>query len=393
MFERILIRRMNPTATGNFVDVGFLCEAMLFYREVVLIADQAIARQMITDVGGDTFAALLENDFLRFHYTAEQHAIQSIADAEFSAVTVKSPSHYPATFFPKLLEDSLGRRTKAERVAKRILRHTKRLVHRNTLDDDFRAAIRNQAVIDRMVFALLHRYLRTPERLPTYSFVPHSNGRGAIQIETDIPWDKVNEEFHRFVSPSHSTLNTSLLLAQLLNWQVDLRFAAEHRAELATDPIYREVDQLELRAAIDSFRRSRGELDAFRDFTIDGRGIASAINSGARRVEEILPLLEKSRRFKQWIGALDGDTSLIKEYHRQVTEDSWVDKLPTKTVRFALFTCAGLALDAATTGGIATAAGVALGAVDTFYLDNLIKGWKPNQFVNGPYETFVRRNN
>jgi hypothetical protein len=39
--------------------------------------------------------------------------------------------------------------------------------------------------------------------------------------------------------------------------------------------------------------------------------------------------------------------------------------------------------------GLGTAAGVSVGIADTFYLDRLIKGWRPNLFIEGPYKTFV----
>ena len=33
--------------------------------------------------------------------------------------------------------------------------------------------------------------------------------------------------------------------------------------------------------------------------------------------------------------------------------------------------------------------GAALGAADSFLIDHLIKGYRPNQFVNGPLAKFV----
>ncbi len=41
-----------------------------------------------------------------------------------------------------------------------------------------------------------------------------------------------------------------------------------------------------------------------------------------------------------------------------------------------------MAADAIATGGVGTIAGVAIGALDTFYLDQLIQGWKPSQFID-----------
>jgi hypothetical protein len=34
-------------------------------------------------------------------------------------------------------------------------------------------------------------------------------------------------------------------------------------------------------------------------------------------------------------------------------------------------------------------AGLALGATDSFIVDRLLKGWRPNQFIEGPLRDFV----
>ena len=75
------------------------------------------------------------------------------------------------------------------------------------------------------------------------------------------------------------------------------------------------------------------------------------------------------------------DGGLLRTYYRDVTASSWVDKLPGKSLRFIFFTGAGILLDVAGTGGVGTAIGVAASAADTFLLDRMIQGWKPNQFV------------
>jgi hypothetical protein len=76
------------------------------------------------------------------------------------------------------------------------------------------------------------------------------------------------------------------------------------------------------------------------------------------------------------------ESDLIKEYYAEVTKETVADKLPGKTARFSVFTGLGLAADAVLTGGLGTVTGVSLGALDTFYLDKLLAGWKPNQFID-----------
>jgi hypothetical protein len=45
--------------------------------------------------------------------------------------------------------------------------------------------------------------------------------------------------------------------------------------------------------------------------------------------------------------------------------------------------------DAAAPTGLGTSAGISVGAADSLLLDRLIKGWKPNQFIDGPIREFT----
>jgi len=94
-----------------------------------------------------------------------------------------------------------------------------------------------------------------------------------------------------------------------------------------------------------------------------------------------MSVLKKSRDFKKWLSGVDPDQDLIKNYYAEVTKKTIVDKLPGKSVRWGIFTGAGLIADAVPTGGIGTVIGLGLGALDKFYLDKLITGWKPSQFI------------
>ncbi|NQU84350.1 MAG: hypothetical protein HQ541_01190, partial [Mariniphaga sp.] len=55
-----------------------------------------------------------------------------------------------------------------------------------------------------------------------------------------------------------------------------------------------------------------------------------------------------------------------------------------------IFTGAGIIADAVATRGIGTVIGLGLGALDTFYLDKLISGWKPNQFIEDEVKELLK---
>jgi hypothetical protein len=124
-------------------------------------------------------------------------------------------------------------------------------------------------------------------------------------------------------------------------------------------------------------------ISVFQEDVLDDLpNIRDAVNSGTRNFSDIVRLVEKAERFKKWLREQDEDEHLRKAYLREVLHVEWADTLPTKTLRWLLFTAAGLPLSAL--------ASLGLGAADAFLLDRVIRGWKPNQFIEGPLKDFVR---
>ena len=142
---------------------------------------------------------------------------------------------------------------------------------------------------------------------------------------------------------------------------------------------------------LDRYRRNVSQICTFQDFVFDdGRAISEAVNSGQRSFKDLLKLLDQADKFRAWVKSKPPDVNLAKEYLREITKSSWVDKLPGKSSRWAFFTGAGFILDALGAGGVGTATGLVLSAADSFILDRIIKGWKPNQFIEGPLQRFVK---
>jgi hypothetical protein len=81
------------------------------------------------------------------------------------------------------------------------------------------------------------------------------------------------------------------------------------------------------------------------------------------------------------------------DYCREVARVDWADKLPSKPLRWLLVNAAATALSGATGHPIAGAVVAnAISAADAFLLDKILKGWKPNQFIEGPLQQFLKLN-
>lgn len=120
----------------------------------------------------------------------------------------------------------------------------------------------------------------------------------------------------------------------------------------------------------------------FQDYVFDdARAISESINSGEKSFRDLYQLLIEAAKFKSWLKEQEPNQELFRAYFQEITKKSWVDKLPPKSIRWAIFNLAGLGIDALGAGGVGKLMGLTVSAFDEFLLDKIIKGWKPNQFI------------
>ena len=147
---------------------------------------------------------------------------------------------------------------------------------------------------------------------------------------------------------------------------------------------YKLIDQAALQAA------RTADIELFQQYVLnDSRAISSALNSGERTYVDLFVLLSKRNNFQTWQQEIERDHNLLSAYIKEVSSQSWIEKLPAKMTRFGFFTGAGILADLFITGGMGTTAGVAAGAFDCFVLDRLVRGPPPSKFVNGPLKKFA----
>jgi hypothetical protein len=136
--------------------------------------------------------------------------------------------------------------------------------------------------------------------------------------------------------------------------------------------------------------RDAAELDLFQEKVLpEGRKVREVINSGEASFADILPVIQKGRKFKDWLGARNPDESLLTEYFSEISKTSWIQSLPVKTFRWMTTGGLGIAAAAAFSPVAGTLAGLGLAAIDAFLIDQLLKGWRPDQFVDGSLTNFI----
>jgi hypothetical protein len=154
--------------------------------------------------------------------------------------------------------------------------------------------------------------------------------------------------------------------------------------------VYRSVRDRTLGHLASRCNRSIIQKNAFQELVFkENKSIREAFNGGEIDLESVMKAILEADKFKAWLIKQDIDSDLIKEYYKEVTKHSLIDRLPGKSVRWSIFTGLGIASDLLITGGIGTATGVCLSLLDAFVLERIIKGWKPNQFVEENLEKLI----
>lgn len=389
MFERICIPpKYNEGASFN---IGRMAEALLFYGEVLLILRYSSLKRLLQQCNPETLVRLLDHGRLKIKYT--HHMLGAISrgenlpNARYDFGLISSDKQRLDNALPSILQEITGKRGKGRRLGNKLIKFIEPISYDDGITKQIVSEVRSGEFITEYILRRLRRVDPRLSQEVIFNFQPLVEGEG-YPLQTNIDFGKLAE-----LAGNESKLNKpSAILAEYGTTIADLSLWLRHDTEVDVNDSQADVLQSRFDVLLSKFRGSDEVIRSFQDFVLDdSRAIQESINSGRRSLDEFCEILERSDRFASWVRGQAPDAKLVKSYYKEVTSDSWVDKLPSKATRWALFTGAGIALDLLTASGLGTATGVAISAFDSFVLDKLICGWKPNQFVNDELVHFTSK--
>jgi hypothetical protein len=388
------------------VDAGVIAETLLFYEHVHIVADESLLSDLLRVIGPHNLLTMLDLNIISLTYIRESLVVITNSQPSgmqfhnFGVVAIGSKTKKRlsnAEFIERAVERTLGKSRETKRVTKHLLNKItfRSLRNSKALPQGLPALVRGDLHDAAFVKKAVEHTIRTliPEVvLPdVWTFGVVFATDDSFIVGTNLDFEKINVQYHKIFPPEHSSLSPPLLLSFLSNARADAYFAADYMAEILTTPVASGIINAKFHELLAKRERSSGQIEMFQNqFLDDARAVREAINSGERSFEEFLVILEKAQKFKKWLGTRNPDTELLREYYKAVTVDSWVDRLPSKSLRFVLTTLAGIGADMLLpTGGIGTGVGVGVGALDAFLVDRFLKGWRPNQFIEGELRKFT----
>jgi hypothetical protein len=209
-------------------------------------------------------------------------------------------------------------------------------------------------------------------------------------IETNFDFGRLNEEYHKTIPPSHSSLSPEYLINHLLEARGTILMGSKYLGELVIDPATAAIVKLKCAELMRKRDAQVRELDLFQELHLpEAKKLCECLNSGERSFADFLKLLERSSKFKAWLGTRNPDQGLLQEYFRAVTSDSWIGRLGTKTSRWVVTTGLAAAVEVLYPTGTAMAAAQGISLFDATLLERVLRGWRPNQFVEARLSEFV----
>jgi len=382
MFDEIVVRRSQSGGSGGPVNLGELAETILFYGQVDVIFTRAAIGQLLGSCGPMTLIRLVEDGYVRA-FNGPNLAVRTeqagtpAAVHSFAFFRVGDGGAQGET--RDLWYQMLGRSGKTRRLADRFGRHVEPYLYPEALRPMAQQAVSDPLFALPAVRAILRAQAPGYAVTPDMFFEAEQIEDMKFRINTSLDLDAV-ERAHVAAGGAPGELTEAHLLGEIYETAADLLAAASFSADLATSTIGSELLALPWTTNQVPASVPQADLQRFTDLTLQGRSVAESINAGERSLEEFLPVLDESRRFRDWLRQQPPDADFVREYQAEIEARTWISSLPAKGLRWLITGVAGVA---------SPVAGAIVGAADTFIVERLVRGWRPDQFVNRHLRRFT----
>lgn len=394
MFEKIVLRRSD---TGPALSIGELAEALLFYQNVHLVLDYGSLNNLISKIGMPALLSLLSRPYVSAVYCEE-----TLGTRTESRGHVKSHSFVAFTYTgskdvgqlhsrKKRLEYIISRHGYGKRQTRRLVERFRRHVPIRKLTDNryIEGGVVKAAWDDLYEPHFIQESMRRvllcmlgPELLPSELRFKIRPKHPSFYIDTNINFETLNAQI-KLRDPTLGKVTEASLINNILMARADTVLAANYGDEFYTSDLTSEIVRLRYDSLLKRIGIEQQELKEFSEIVIqDSPTIREVLNSGERTFDEFLLLLDKSQRFREWAQKVNPDEKLVKAYFQEVTSEGWINKLPSKALRYFVGAVVGLC---------EPVAGLSVSAADSLFIEKILSGWRPSHFVERQLKPFVNK--
>ncbi|RWU18124.1 hypothetical protein DM813_26035 [Pseudomonas alkylphenolica] len=387
MLDNILFK--SSGSHEKIIDVGALAEALIFYGKVRVLGDAGMVQYLVRKIPPLILIRLIESGRLEFYFNHDSLAVRSQQHyrgethelVRFSLANVSYEDRAVQAFRQAVTS------SQAKLAGYKFGRLVKKFEHESFGQKPVIEALAGSASTQAAVEMLIRNLAPEYTQVESYKFDINLLGGSRFTVDTNIDFLKVNQSYHLRVPPSHSTLNSALIVSRLQTAYASAFYGAAFDSEVFDSALDAALGLSALEGVLKRSAAGSKNVGEFVELTLENTyAIREAVNTGRVAFSEVMVLLESADKFRHWVAGVPNDKDLKSAYYQEVVKGSKFEKLPVKTSKWAGLTAVGLGLDLLGAGGFGTAAGVALGAADTFLLEKWAAGWKPSHFIEGDFK-------
>lgn len=378
MFNNITIRNGKP-------NLGLIAESLLFYNRVNIVIDNHVLPKFIEEIGIETLIELIEYHNLHLILRENMFVVSekdNISHKANDIVLIEPPLNKEGLIL-RAMEET-GRKGYARRITNRLIPLVKGIKYDSSFCNVIREDFMNKDFMKKSISDIINNIsneINIDQTQIQYDFIKTSGG---YHFQSNLNYEKLNNKIKgkRFIQPD-------TIMTEIIEARSNMYFASEFNSEIATKKLSSQLMKTRF-DFVQKTHQSKKNIFAFNDFTLEGRDIQSTINSGKKSMKDFIPVLQNSEKFKNWLYEIESDKNIIKEYHSAVTKNNWLDILPNKAYRWSFFSIVSALIDTQIKANIALPMTIGLSLGDTFLVDKLFHGWKPNIFIENEIKPFVR---
>lgn len=383
----------NPRTRDNKFDKGVLCESLLFFGSTHLVIDFPTLAHLIQADFLDDLIEMLKRGYLTANFSPEMAVIytENTHGLREHCFTVAKLGGNEKTGYMErnvdVLEFQLRREVSDAAKSRRYFRQLADLLSFKDIGDTSISLIAREDVTNPSFAreittrALVNKGV-PPDEIKFSQFDILKLDGIKFAIATDIDFDRLS----KFIPEEHrSTFNQNDLLSSVIDARVDLHLAASLNAALIGNESNQEIVDLILKKSIGTgFKLAEAPRAIYDSISVATPSVREVINSRERTPGEFMKLLDSSAVFKKWLNEQNPNSDLIREMLREKGETGWLETLPAKAMRFAIFTGLGKLADFYAPG-----VSVLTEGIDALLIEQLAKKWRPHYFVEDRLKGFL----
>ena len=386
MFKKICIKSKESYASN--LDIAFLIDSMLYYGKVVLLVHRNELEILFREFGPDTLKELILSGRLEIKFRNNMLGSIIAPDGKYGISTFKGKNiNAHSTLYEidrKERKNSIKNLAFADEFSSLIPLYEYPKDFDKTIVKDFQ----NIELLKKQIptyFNAVAPFYKLPESTEI-EIIQDGNfvGFDTYNVNSNIDLEFLTKEFRKQNPENTSPVDFSGFLLAIAESKGDIYISSDLESEIVTSDLYSKFIEIEISEIIKKRGKSENEINLFEDYILENCfSLGNAFNEGVISRTDLIKILEKSDKFREWLEKIPEEKNLLGEYNKAILEKDLSDKLPTKTARFVIFEGIGITLDVLGAGGIGTTIATGLSAFDNFVLDKLIdRKWKPNQFID-----------